>query len=54
MDTKERNLMNDLYDRAMEEIGLGNIIIGLSLGAAVGLGSGLLTMALYFKKYKRV
>jgi len=49
----ERNLVNEVYDQAMEEIGLANIIIGVSLSLAVALGSGLTTLALYFNRCKK-
>lgn len=49
----ERNLKNELYDQAMEELGLANIIIGVSLSLAVAVGSGLTTLALYFNHCKK-
>ena len=49
----ERNLVNEIYDQAMEEIGLANVIIGVSLSLAVALGSGLTTLALYFNHCKK-
>ena len=49
----ERNLVNEVYDQAMEEIGLANIIIGVSLSLAVAIGSGLTTLALYFNHCKK-
>ena len=49
----ERNLKNELYDQAMEELGLANIIIGVSLSLAVAVGSGLTTLALYFNRCKK-
>ena len=49
---KERNLKNELYDQAMCELGLTNIVIGLSLSLAVAIGSGLTTLALYFDHCK--
>ena len=49
---KERNLKNELYDQAMYELGLTNIVIGLSLSLAVAIGSGLTTLALYFNHCK--
>ena len=49
----ERNLKNELYDQAMEELGLANIIIGVSLSLAIAVGSGLTTLALYFNHCKK-
>ena len=49
----ERNLKNEIYDQAIDELGLANIIIGISLSLAVALGSGLTTLALYFNHCKK-
>ena len=49
----ERNLKNELYDQAMEELGLANIIIGVSLSLAIAVGSGLTTLALYFNHCRK-
>lgn len=50
---KERNLKNELYDQAINELGLTNIIIGLSLSLAVAISTGLTTLALYFDRCRK-
>jgi hypothetical protein len=51
--TPERNLVNELYDQAIEEIGLANFIIATSISLAVAIGTGLSTFALYINRCKK-